>query len=244
MSLRGDLRQFPPPQLLNLVNLAAKTGTLTVKGKELARLSFHRGKLIYASIGDGSRDLPQILWLSGLLTTKQARIIQSHAPGMSEKQVGRLLIHAGLLTQSEIVRSVRQHALDIAGELLTWSAGEFSFVGNELPPADSIIISANLESVIMEAQQRLQEWLRLKTELPDLDIYLRYAERPNLRPQNIQLTIREWRVVASSNARRTVRQIARANQLTAFQIRRIVYGLLQAGLVEVVRAPQTLPTAV
>jgi len=42
-------------------------------------------------------------------------------------------------------------------------------------------------------------------------------------------------VVSFINPRNTIRQIAQYNNLSDFQIRRIVYGLLQAGLVEIVR---------
>ena len=57
MALRGNLRDFTITQLLNLINLASKTGTLIVDGpSEQAYISFRDGKLAYARIGkeDGS----------------------------------------------------------------------------------------------------------------------------------------------------------------------------------------------
>jgi hypothetical protein len=61
--------------------------------------------------------------------------------------------------------------------------------------------------------------------------------------RNINLTVEEWRVVSFVNPRNTIRQIARANNLSDFEIRRIVYGMLQAGLVEIVRtAKPQVPT--
>ena len=41
-------------------------------------------------------------------------------------------------------------------------------------------------------------------------------------------------MVSFINPRNTVRQIAQFNNMSDFQIRKIVYGLLQAGLVELV----------
>jgi len=87
----------------------------------------------------------------------------------------------------------------------------------------------------MEGSRRLKEWEILQEELPDLDISLRFTDRPDARLRNINLTVEEWRVVSFVNPRNTIRQIARANNLSDFEIRRIVYGMLQAGLVEVVR---------
>jgi hypothetical protein len=49
------------------------------------------------------------------------------------------------------------------------------------------------------------------------------------------MSVEEWRVVSFINPRNTIRQIAQYNNMSDFQIRKIVYGLLQAGLVELVR---------
>jgi hypothetical protein len=150
------------------------------------------------------------------------------------------------VTQSDIIQSVRQHVLDIVFRLFTWVEGLFRFEANRLPPTDRITIPIDLESVIMEGSRRLKEWERLQEELPDLDISLRFTDRPDARLRNINLTVEEWRVVSFINPRNTVRQIAQANNLSEFQIRRIVYGMLQAGLVQIVPSakPAPLPVAV
>jgi DNA-binding transcriptional regulator YhcF (GntR family) len=53
--------------------------------------------------------------------------------------------------------------------------------------------------------------------------------------RNVNLSVEEWRVVSYINPRNTMRQIASATKMNDLEIRRIVYGLLQAGLVEVTR---------
>jgi len=64
---------------------------------------------------------------------------------------------------------------------------------------------------------------------------LQFTDRPDARMRTINLTVEEWRVVSFINPRNTIRQIAQYNNMSDFQIRRIVYGLLQAGLVQLVR---------
>ena len=52
MALRGNLRDFTVTQLLNLINLAQKTGTLVLDGpSEQAQIAFRDGKLAYARVG-------------------------------------------------------------------------------------------------------------------------------------------------------------------------------------------------
>lgn len=243
MALKGNLRDFSTTQLLNLINLARKTGTLTIEAGEVAQMSFREGKLIYASIGKQEGSLAHVLRRSGKLSKDQARIIHTRAQGHSDKQLGHLLIQAGYVTQSDIIQSVRQNVLDIVYKLFTWVEGLFRFDANKLPPAERITVPIDLESVIMEGSRRVKEWERLQTELPDLDISLRFTERPDARLRKINLTVEEWRVVSFINPRNTMRQIAKANNLNDFQIRRIVYGLLQAGLVEIIDKPKAKQVA-
>lgn len=238
MALKGNLRDFSTTQLLNLINLARKTGTLTIEGPGSARMSFREGKLIYASRGSDHNDLAYVLYEAGKLNEKQLQIIRERATGTGDKQLGHLLIQAGYVTQSDIIQSVRKHVLEVAYKIFTWTEGAFRFDANKLPAADYITIPIDLESVIMEGSRRLKEWERLQEELPDLDVPLRFTDRPDSRLRNINLTVEEWRVVSFINPRNTIRQIARANNLSDFQIRRIVFGLLQAGLVEFVRQPR------
>lgn len=234
MALKGNLRDFSTTQLLNLISLARKTGTLTIEGHEMARVSFRDGKLIHATMGSNSSSLAAVLQKAGKLSEEQSRIIQTRAQGAPDKQLGHLLIRAGYVTQSDIIQSVRQNILDIVYKLFTVAEGLFRFDANQLPANDQITIPIDLESVILEGSRRLKEWELLKQELPDLDICLTFTDRPDARMRNINLTVEEWRVVSFINPRNTVRQIAQANNLNEFQIRRIVYGMLQAGLVQIV----------
>ncbi len=239
MALKGNLRDFSTTQLLNLINLARKTGTLTVQGDELARMSFREGKLIYAHVGDETgNQLAHVLEQAGKLTKEQARIIQTRVKGKSDKQIGHLLIQAGYVTQSDIIQSVRQHVLGIVYKLFTWRDGLFRFDANKLPPSTHITIPIDLESVLMEGSRRVQEWEVLQEELPDLDVSLRFADKPDEKLRNVNLTVEEWRVISFINPQNSVRQIARANNLTDFEVRRIIYGMLQAGIVQIIQPPK------
>lgn len=234
MALKGNLRDFSTTQLLNLINLARKTGTLTIQNAKNAEMSFREGKLIFATLDQNSSSLASILQRAGKLSGEQVKAIHKSSGKTSDKELGLMLINAGLVSQRDIVQSVRQHILDVVYRLFTWGEGLFRFEANVLPPPERIVVPINLESVIMEGSRRLKEWERLQDELPDLDMALKFADRPDARLRNINLAVEEWRVVSFINPRNSIRQIAKANNLSDFQIRRIVYGMLQAGLVELI----------
>ncbi len=245
MALKGNLRDFSTTQLLNLINLARKTGTLSIQNNgEEAHMSFKEGKLIYAYMGeDRGNHLAQILHKAGKLSKEQAHIIETRVQGKTDRQIGYLLIQAGHVTQSDIMQSVRQDVLNIVYKLFTWAEGLFQFEANKLPSPNYITLPIDLESVIMEGSRRLKEWEILQEELPDLENSLRFTERPDGKLRNINLTVEEWKVISLIDPRNSMRKIAQANNLSDFQIRRIIYGMLQAGLVELVQpAKPQIPT--
>lgn len=236
MALKGNLHDFSTVQLLNLINLARKTGTLTIDRRETrANLSFKGGKLIYAMLdGEGER-LTAVLRQAGKITDEQARTIQAHAGVRSDKELGRLLINAGHVSQDDVVKSVRSYVLNNVYPLFTWPEGNFHFESSLLSIEERITVPIDLENVIMEGSRRLEEWEQMQEELPDLDVKLKFADSPQTSLRDVNLNAEEWRVVSFINPRNTIHQIAQHNNLSDFQIRKIVYALLQAGLVELIR---------
>jgi len=93
-------------------------------------------------------------------------------------------------------------------------------------------VRLDLENIIIEGSRQLREWEQLQDEIPSLDMALKFTERPLT---NVNLSVEEWRVVKFVDPRNSMRQIAATNKISDLEIRRIVYGLLQAGLVEVIR---------
>jgi hypothetical protein len=245
MALKGNLRDFSTTQLLNLINLAKKTGTLLVDGpSQAAQLSFRNGKLIYAQLGQEDGNLTSILHKAGKLTDDQARVLRERAASSSDKELGLLLINAGYVSQTDILLSIRAHVLDIVYRLITWAEGAFRFDQNVVPGDDRITVPIELENVIIEGARRIRESERLTEELPSLDMALKFTEHPNVNIRDMKLSVEEWRVVSFINPKNSMKAIAKANSLGDLEVRRIVYGLLQAGLVEVIRAegaPRPLP---
>jgi hypothetical protein len=236
MALRGNLRDFSITQLLNLVNLARKTGILVVEGpSEIAQVYFRDGKLAYAQMGQNTSGLAAILHGANRITSKQYKGIQQSAAHFSDKELGLLLINAGYLTQQDILTHLQIFSTDIVRRLFTWVEGYFHFENNLLPPDDRISVRVDLENLIIDGSRQLREWEHLQDEIPSLDMALRFSNRPGVNIRNINLSVEEWRVVSFINPRNTIKQIANAAKMNELEIRRIVYGLIQAGLVVLCR---------
>lgn len=237
MALKGNLRDFSTTQLLNLVNLARKTGLLIIQSQSgTARLYFREGKLIQANIGSEDSNLADMLLKAGKLSADQAEMIQAQAGMQSDKQLGLALMNAEAVTQDDIVQSVKDYMLDIVYTLFNWTEGEFQFDQNKLPSDDRIAVPISLENVILEGSRRIEESELLESELPDLNsVALRFTDNPDARLRDVNLSVEEWRVISFINPRNTVKQIAQSNGMDDFRIRKIVYGMIQAGLVDLTR---------
>ena len=248
MALRGNLRDFTITQLLNLINLAQKTGTLVVDGpSEQAYVSFREGKLAYARVGQDDGSLALVLHKANKLTVNQYRAIVERAGRITDKELGLMLINAGYLSQEEILANLQGYFTEIIRRLFTWVEGFFRFEGEMLPPDDRINVRLDLENIIIEGSRQLREWEQLQDEIPSLEMALKFTDRPL---KNVNLSVEEWRVVSFINPKNTMKQIAQTNKMNDIDIRRIVYGLLQAGLAEIIRpegmvipqSPKTFPT--
>src|SRR5512143_3927039 len=113
MALRGNLRDFTITQLLNLINLANKTGTLIVDGpSEQAQIAFREGKLAYARIGKDDGRLALVLHRANKLSANQFRVITERSGQMTDKELGLLLIHAGYVTQEDILSNLQVYCTE------------------------------------------------------------------------------------------------------------------------------------
>jgi hypothetical protein len=155
--------------------------------------------------------------------------------------LGLLLINAGYLSQEDILTDLQQYFTDIVQRLFTWVEGFFHFENNLLPPDDRISVRLDLENLIIEGSRQLREWEQLQDEIPSLDMALKFTDRPGANLRNVNLSVEEWRVVSYINPRNTIRQIASATKKNDLEMRRIIFSLLQAGLVEVTRQTGAIP---
>ncbi len=239
MALKGNLRDVNLNQLLNLIHLAHKTGALTVTGDNgsgTAHLYFKEGLLIQAALDGHETRLTDILVQVGKLTPEQAKAVRSRSKVDTDKELGLLMIQTGILNRADIIQGVKAFLLESVYHLFTWPGGSFRFDPNQLPAEERITVPISLDRLIIEGGRRVQEWEHLRDELPDLDVPLRFSERPDTNLRNINLSVDQWKVISFINSRNTIRQIASFLKMDEFQIRRIVHGLQSAGLVDVAAA--------
>ncbi|MBN1231167.1 MAG: DUF4388 domain-containing protein [Anaerolineales bacterium] len=245
MALKGNLRDFSITQLLNLINLAKKTGSLIIEGPDAkSTISFRDGRLSFAVMESEDNSLGAVLYQTGIITDSQYSTLRKRAANMTDKELGLLLINAGYVSQQQVINSLQTYYVEVVRSLFSWVEGFFNFDANTKVPQDKIPVRMDLQNLIMEGSRQMRELELLQDEIPDLDIALKFTDGSGVNLKNVNLSVEEWRVASYIAPKNSIRQIASATKMSDLEIRRIVYGMLQAGLVELTRQkgiPRTLP---
>ena len=245
MTLKGNLKDFSFIQLLHLINLAKKSGALYVeRAGESSRAVFRDGKLAYFETSVEKYGLLKILAGKKLITNRQQTLLNTNLKDRTDREAGIYLENAGYTTLDQVQDVLKGDAAEKFKELFNWTEGSFRFESGELTPEEKIPVQMELENLIVEGSRQVHEIEELMAEIPSLEMALKFAERPGTDLRNISLDATEWKVITFINPKNTIQQIAQATHLDEIEIRRVVYTLLQAGLVELIRpggVPVPLP---
>ena len=252
MPLQGNIRDFSTTQLLNLVNLSRRTGMLTIfdsvptgevdamkqpkmaPGDEKAKIGFNKGRLIFASLSNQDNGLVAVLNKAGKLNNEQAKVLKERTKNTSDKALAMRLMGAKYVSQSDIVTCIKQHMVDVVMGLMSWTEGPFRFDDDVTPGKENILVPVDLGPVIIQGARVIEEQQELVKHIPNLDVSLKFPENPREKFKGVQLKVEEWKVVSYVNPKNTIRQIAKANNMSDIEIRKVIFGLEQAGLVEIV----------
>ncbi len=248
MTLQGTLRSCTTSQLLNLINLAGKSGTLTIFSTgaspleeavtgRTTEMALRRAKIVFK---DGApvmsllemHDLVALLRRAGKLTPTQAQWLEGRIGQANEKAQALALIEGNFATRDEILRFYEAQMRDDIHNILMWVEGSFLFEEHAPDLEDHITAPLDLGDVLVEHGAHLREVKRITQEIPTLSATLRFTDDVDERLQRARLSGRAWRVISSVKPGVSLRQIARQNRMDALEVRRVVIGLLQAGVVE------------
>jgi hypothetical protein len=236
MAIEGPLRELSLPDVLQLVHLSRKTGTLSVTTEGYPRpalLHFENGAVVGARPPGDASNLGRLLLMAGRATVSQieeALAAQSRSPG---RRFGAVLVEEQGVAAAEVERQLHFQVQEAMFELVRWTEGHFRF--EETPPFDPgpIRIRIATESLLLEAMRRVDEWSEMASGAPDTAIVPRLVESVGSGEGVLQLLPPEWEVLAAVDGERTLRAIAQELGRAEFEVAKAIFSLTSAGVVEV-----------
>jgi len=202
--------------------------TLRMEEKD-AYVFFRAGAVVYAASNQESLRLGSILLRRKKLSRDKAAEIDDLML-RSGGRWGDLALQTGALTQSELDDYLKVQVSEVIYDAFVWKGGDFSFYDAiDLPP-QAVTISIDLSNLIMEGARRIDDWAECLRLVPDSEVVFRVVADPEA--EKITLSLDEWRILFLINGQRTLEEICRDTEAEAFQVYRLVYGLMANKLIE------------
>lgn len=159
---------------------------------------------------------------------------------ISRKRLGDLLADRGFLSRESLEAALREQVAEEIYDLFSWAEAAFEFVEEtEFAPLDassplgSIVLDANVISIMIEAARRVDELARIREFLPDFKLVPVQVEIPVSidDPGLDRLAVED--ILPLVDGERTIEQVIDDSLYPRFTVLRTVYGLAQRGILKI-----------
>src|SRR5688572_4780346 len=236
MAIEGPLAELSIQDVMQLLELAHKTGVLTVRSDRMndeAIVHFNKGAIVFAVRKRSTRRLGQLLMRAGKLTQREldrGLEIQRTDPS---RRLAEILLEMGSVTEEELETQLRFQMEETVYELMPLHDGYFKFEERLEIGEQRLLARVRVESLLMEGARRIDEWTRLESKVPNAEVVPALAAGPERDATPIELRSDEWEVLAEIDGERDVRQLAADLGRSAFDVAKTIYGLVSTGVLEV-----------
>jgi hypothetical protein len=140
-------------------------------------------------------------------------------------ETGRIYLRDGQIVDAAVGALRGDNAVY---EMAIWSEGDFTFKPGE--EADTVTIHLSNANLMIEAARRLDEWRVLSRKIPSLDLVPAFTSTDQSR--QVTLSPHEWILVTRIDGERTIEQIADLLHWSAFDVSKLLFGMITSSLVE------------
>lgn len=244
MAIEGPLAELSLQDVLQLLELAHKTGVLTIRSDRMndeAIVHFTRGAIVFAVRRRSTRRLGQLLIRAGRLTQREldrALEIQRSDPA---RRLAEILLEMGSVGEEELERQLRFQMEETIYEVMPWDEGYFKFEERTEIGEQRLLARVRVESLLMEGARRIDEWTRLESKVPSPEAVPVLAANTDRDMTPLELRSDEWEVLAEIDGDRDVRQLAADLGRSAFDVAKTIYGLVSTGVLEVSEKYSRMP---
>jgi tetratricopeptide (TPR) repeat protein len=243
-TLVGDAT-IPLSDVFQMLSMSQKDGTLIVSDEE-SRKSIYFGKDGIRLLASGRRRAPKL----GDRLVRTGRITDAQLASMLEEQkatgrlFGEVAVATGVLTAEELQRFLTTQVEDELCDCFVWKYKHFEFY--EGPPPEELLsqdqpvtkVTLNVNSILMEALRRRDEWLLIERRIPEDTLIYTWTESGVAQRPSIGVDPALAPILDRINGLNTVAEILAGTLLSAFDVYRLVFDLLQNTLIREITADE------
>jgi len=232
--LAGRLGEISVPDLLSFFNMFRKTGVLNFEFEDGDKaLYFQQGEIVYATSTFANEDLGEILFALGKV--ERESLLEAYQLVRGKTTLGKLLVERGMVTPKDLWLAARSQVETIVFNLFAAHEGGFYFQSHSLDQEQLLRLSMNTQNIILEGLRRQDEKALYMRRLISLDYF------PVLTGQAVpELGHAESRLFdLAQSGRKSARDLFRMAGVREFDGMRVLYSLMEKGLLQMEDSPAT-----
>ena len=226
MSLRGDLRTMPLPDVLQWVGTGRKTGTLHVERRSVQkRIILREGSVFSSWSNDPRESLGQFLIRLRLVSEEQLfrALLAQEEKG---RLLGSILVGDGILAEDDLRRALKAKAEETIYDLFLWPSGQFEFREGDFPENIHITFETPVTPVILEGIRRVDEWQRIRAVFPSMETTFKAIVQPSAATDAV-----DRQLLAFAAAGRSLAEMSLELRRSEFETAALLFEMHARGLV-------------
>ncbi len=171
MALAGTLKDFGLPDIVQLIGLQRKTGTLHLKTEgESVNVVFESGNIVAAdsSMSRPSDRIGNALVMQGAITQEQldkTLLLQKQ----TMQRLGHVLISEKIVSEDALRKAVEAQLFQVVFRLFRWRQGDYAFeTQNTVDYERTGAVSLGADFVLMEGIRMVDEWPIIERRIPSV----------------------------------------------------------------------------
>jgi Tfp pilus assembly protein PilF len=228
--LTESLRNFSLPRIFASINRRRLTGTLSVAYHGITKkVYFQIGNAIFASSGYEDDRLGEVLLKEGKITVHQYDESVDVLKKTGRRQ-GAILVDLGYLTPKDLFWAVKYQVREIIYSLFQLQDGAYEFVEGTIP-SEVITLNMSTANLIYEGVKRIEDWTRIRREMPDTERVFEFNDDPVSLFQDIELGPQDKGVLSLVDGKRTIKKVIVDSGLNSLDALKTLYTLWAIGII-------------
>ena len=230
--LSGNVKDVGIVKTIVHLNKTRKTGTLSLNTSAFTkRIYFKNGDPIFASSSREDDRLGEVLLKAGIITLaeyeKSVEIL-----GSAAKRQGTILVDLGVLSPRGLFEAVNDQVKLIIQSMFEIEEGKYDFYEGAHPTEEIITLKMSTGNLIYEGVKKINNWTKIKNEMPPSDSSFKLSEDPLTLFQDIELNVLDRKVLSLIDGRKTIKETIDTAWMGSFDALKILYVLWSIGMIE------------
>lgn len=229
---KGNIKDYHLPRILVYLNRKRATGTLAVSTPNFTKkIYLTKGDAIFASSTYEEDRFGEMLLKAGKITIQQydksVEILRA-----TKKRQGAILVELGYLTPKDLFWGVKFQVREIIYSLFQLEDGDYEFIEGDIPTNEVITLKMSIGSLIYEGVKRIDNWTRIRRELPDTGVVMKISDDPATLFQNVELSAQDKKMLTMIDGKKSIKEIVDSSWTNSFEAMKTLYILWAIGILD------------